>query len=94
MNEYDFGATVTLRSDFKVANVLTDPTTVALSVTDPSGDVSNYTYAGTTITKDAVGQYSKAIVCSEAGEWVYTFTGTGTCAAVGTTRFAIRRAGA
>jgi len=77
-----------------VSNALTDPTTIALAVTDPSGGVANYTYAGATVTKDAMGEYSKAIVCSESGEWVYTWTGTGAVAAVGTKRFAIRRAGA
>jgi len=94
LNEYDYGDTVTLRCDFKVDNALADPTTIALAVADPSGDVSNYTYAGATVTRDALGQFSKAIICSESGEWVYTWTGTGAVAAVGTKRFAIRRAGA
>lgn len=94
MNDYDNGDTVTLRCDFKVGTTLTDPTTVDLTVTDPSGDVSNYSYASATVTKDAVGQYSKAIVCSEAGEWVQRWTGSGACAAVGVKRFAVRRAGA
>lgn len=94
MNEYDFGDTVTLRVEFKVSDVLTDPTTVGLTVTDPSGDSTPFTYAGGTITKDSTGKFSKSLACSEAGEWVYTFTGTGAVAAVGTGRFAIRRAGA
>lgn len=94
MNEYDYGDTVTMRVDFKVSDILTDPTTVSLTVTDPSGDATTYTYDGATVTKDAIGEYSKALACSESGEWTYTWTGTGTCAAVGTKRFAIRRAGA
>ena len=94
MNEYDYGDTVTLRATFKVDSVLTDPTTVSLSVTDPSGDATVYTYAGTTVTKDSTGVFSKALACSEAGEWVAVWTGTGDCAAVGTRRFAIRRSGA
>lgn len=94
MNEYDYGDTVTMRVDFKVSDVLTDPTTVSLTVTDPSGDATTYTYAGATVTKDGTGEYSKALACSESGEWIYTWTGTGACAAVGTSRFAIRRSGA
>ena len=94
MNEYNYGATVTLRCDFKVNDVLTDPTTATLTVTTPSGVSTSYTYAAATVTKDAVGQYSKALASSEPGEWVYTFTGTGTCAAVGTGRFSLRRFGA
>lgn len=83
-----------MRAAFKVDSVLTDPTTVALSVTDPSGDVTSYTYAGATITKDSTGNYSKSLACSEAGEWIATWTGTGAVAAVGTRRFAVRRSGA
>lgn len=94
MNEYDLGATVTMRGAFKVDSVLTDPTTVTLTVVDPSGDSTAYTYAGGTVTKDSTGNYSKALACSEAGEWIYTFTGTGAVATVGVNRFAIRRAGA
>lgn len=94
MNEYDNGDTVTMRVDFKVSDILTDPTTVTLTVTDPSGDVTAYTYAAAEVTKDGTGEYSKALACSESGEWTYTWTGTGTVAAVGTKRFAIRRAGA
>lgn len=94
MNEYDFGGTVTLRGTFKVDSVLTDPTTITLTVTDPSGDETEYTYAEAEVTKDSTGIYSKALACSEVGEWAYTWTGTGDVAAVGTKRFAIRRAGA
>lgn len=94
MNEYDYGATVHVACDFKVDDTLTDPTTITLQTTDPSGDTASYTHALGTVTKDATGQYSKEITCSESGEWVYTWTGTGTVAAVGTKRFSIRRSGA
>jgi hypothetical protein len=94
MNEYDYGDTVTMRVDFKVDDTLTDPTTVTLTVTDPSGDATSYTYSGAEVTKDATGEYSKALACSESGEWTYRWTGTGAVAAVGTKRFAIRRQGA
>lgn len=93
LNEYNIGDTVTLRSDFKAGTELTDPSAVALTVTDPSGIVGNYTYAGGTIDKDAVGQYSKGVLATEAGEWIYLFVGTGAVAASGTRRFAVRRAG-
>ena len=94
MNEYDINDTVTVRATFTVDDVNTDPTTISLAVTDPSGNVANYTYAGGTVTKDSTGVYSKGIVVDEAGEWVYTFTGTGTVVASGSLRFAVRRAGA
>lgn len=94
MNEYDINDTVTVRAAFTVSDVATDPTTISLAVTDPSGNVGNYTYAGGTVTKDSTGNYSKGIVTDEAGEWIYTWTGTGTVAASGSQRFAVRRAGA
>lgn len=94
MTEFDIGDTVTLRVDFKVSNTLTDPTTISLSVTDPSGNTDTYTYAGATVTRDGTGEYSKAITADEAGEWRATWTGTGACAASSTKRFAVRRAGA
>ncbi len=94
MNEYDIGDTVTVRATFTVDSTNTDPTTVTLAVTDPSGNVDTYTYAASQITKDATGKYSKGISVDEPGEWIYTFTGTGTATAVGTKRFAVRRSGA
>jgi len=94
MPEFDINDTVTLRVDFKVGDVLTDPTTIALSVTDPSGNVDAYTYALSQVTRDATGKYSKALTADEAGEWATTWTGTGACAASSTRRFAVRRAGA
>lgn len=94
MNEYDISATVTMRCNFKVDTALTDPTTISLTVTDSAGTATTYTYAGATVTKDAVGQYSKGLVVTLAGEWIYTFAGTGAVAASGTKRFAVRRSGA
>lgn len=94
MTEFDIGDTVTLRVDFKVSGVLTDPTTITLSVADPSGNIDNYTYAGATVTRESTGAYLKSITGDEAGEWSATWTGTGACAASATRRFAVRRAGA
>lgn len=94
MNEYDINDTVTVKATFTVGGVETDPGTIALAVTDPAGTVSNYSYAGATVTKDAVGIYSKGIVVTLSGEWIATWTGTGAVVAAGTRRFAVRRSGA
>lgn len=91
--EFDLNDTVTLRASFKVGTTLTDPTTVALSVTDPSGTVTPYSYPAA-VTRDGLGAYSKALAASAAGEWIATWTGTGECAASSTSRFVVRRAGA
>lgn len=94
MTEFDIGDTVTLRVTFRANEVATDPTTIALTVTDPTGTVTPYTYALSQVTRDDTGEYSKSISASSAGEWSATWTGTGACAASATKRFAIRRAGA
>lgn len=94
MEEYDIGDTKTLTVNFKVGSTLTDPTTVALSVTDPSGNTDTYTYAGGAITRSSTGVFTKDITVDESGEWIATYTGTGACAASATRRFAVRRSGA
>lgn len=76
------GDALQLKCTFTVSAVNTDPTTVTLEVKDPSGNTDTYTYAGSTITKDAVGVYSKTISFDEAGWWTYEWTGTGTVAVV------------
>jgi len=66
----------TLSNTFKVNSVPTDPTTVSLTITTPSGTVTTYTYAAAQITKTSTGVYTKDIACSEDGEWQYVWTGT------------------
>lgn len=94
LNEYDFGQTVKVSGQFKVDDVLTDPTTITLTVITPAGVSTDYTYAAAQVTKDATGVYSKSVVGNEVGEWIYKWTGTGAVAAVGQARFAVRRANA
>lgn len=67
----------TLTNTFtNVSGVDTDPGTVQLVVVDPTSVSTTYTYpAG--ITKVATGQYTKDIVCSVAGTWLYEWSATG-----------------
>lgn len=67
----------TLTNAFQVLSVNTDPTTVSLAVTDPTGTTTPYTYPAT-ITKTSVGIYTKDIPCTLAGQWTAVWTGTGT----------------
>ena len=59
----------TLTNTFAVSGVATDPTTVTLAITDPTGTTTTYTYAAAEITKDSTGVYHKDITCSSAGVW-------------------------
>ena len=66
----------TLTNTFSVLGVNTDPTAVSLTVTDPTGAATTYTFALAEITKTATGVYTKDISCTIAGEWQAVWTGT------------------
>lgn len=68
----------TVTNTFEVSDVATDPTTVSLVITDPSGTATTYTYALAEITRDSTGVYHKDIPCTAAGTWQYVWIGTGT----------------
>jgi hypothetical protein len=68
----------TIRNVFKVDGVATDPSTISLTITDPTGAATTYTYGAAQITRNSAGDYQKDIACSTAGTWTYQWTGTGT----------------
>lgn len=72
----------TLSTTFSVDDTPTDPTTVSLVVTDPTGDATTYTYAAAEITRTSAGVYTKDIPCAAAGVWSYVWVGTGTASDV------------
>ena len=78
--KYTAGATVRMAVNVQVDDVDTDPTTLTLYVTDPSGTATSYTYAGEGITKDSVGDYHKDLTVTTVGKWWYGFKGTGDAA--------------
>ncbi len=73
---------VRLTNTFTVADVATDPTTVTLAVTSPSGSTTSYTFDAAEITKVSTGVYRRDVACTEAGIWRDTWTGTGTASDV------------
>lgn len=66
---------------FTVSGVATDPTTVELSVQNPAGTVTTYTYASTSVTKSATGAYYKNVTLDSEGTWYWRWKGTGTATA-------------
>lgn len=72
----------TLTNVFAVDGTPTDPTTVSLAVTDPTGAPTTYTYAAGDITKTATGTFRIDVATPTAGEWQYVWTGTGTASDV------------
>lgn len=67
----------TIRNVFKVDGVATDPTTISLTITDPTGTATTYTFALGQITRNGTGDYQKDIACTVDGTWTYEWTGTG-----------------
>jgi hypothetical protein len=67
----------TLSNTFSVSDVATDPSTVVLVITDPTGTATTYQYSLGEITKAGTGVYTKDIACTTAGTWQYVWIGTG-----------------
>jgi hypothetical protein len=86
-NSYNFDTAVTVECTFSVSSTNTDPTTVTLEITDPSGNTD--TYSSSDLTNSAVGVYSKSITPDEAGLWKYRFVGTGTVVAANLFKFKV-----
>lgn len=63
----------TLTNVFKVSGTPTDPTTVTLTVTDPTG-----TQTTPTPTHPSTGTYTASVACILDGLWSYKWEGTGT----------------
>jgi len=80
-NAYNPGQPVRISVAFTVAGAATDPTTISLTVKDPAGVKTTYTYAGATVAKDGVGAYHVDVTPAVSGIWYYGWTSTGIAAA-------------
>lgn len=54
-----------------------DPTTIAMTVIDPAGTSSTYTYALGQVTKVSTGVYRKTVACPITGRWRANIVGGG-----------------
>lgn len=68
----------TLTNTFSVSGTPTDPTTITLTVTNPAGTSTDYTYALGEVTRSGAGVYTMDVSCTTAGEWQYQWVATGT----------------
>ncbi len=91
VNTYVPNNLVRLSCAFTVGPTATDPTTVSLTVKDPLGARTTYTYAGATITKDSTGNYHRDFIAVAPGPWNYAWDGTGACEAASEGEFRISR---
>lgn len=67
----------TLTNTFDVDGTPTDPTSVTLTITDPSGNVTT-----PSVTHSGTGVYTCDVACTADGVWLYKWTGTGTASDV------------
>lgn len=81
MASYHVGDYVRLRVTFYVSDIPTDPTTVSLSVMQPDGVTTTYTYAAGQITRQSAGVYYRDIALAGEGWWQYRWVGAGAVAA-------------
>lgn len=75
------GATRRLSTTFAVGGVATDPTSVTLTVTDPAGTATVYTYSDT-VSKAGTGEFYKDLEFASSGIWAWRWEGTGSAAQV------------
>lgn len=59
----------------------TDPSTVTCSTKSPTGTVVTRVYGSSLIARNGAGAYHLDLVLTEAGTWIYRWTGTGVCTA-------------
>ena len=72
----------TVSNVFDVNNIPTDPTSVSLIVTDPTGTATTYTYNPGSVTRTGTGAYQQLVPTTIAGVWSYEWIGTGTASDV------------
>lgn len=88
---YDVGDVVRSTATFKVAGVLTDPTTVTFKYKSPSGTIVTKTYALSEVTKDSTGIYHYDFTVDAAGTWFYRWISTGTAAGASEVQIQVRK---
>jgi len=75
---YDVGDVATLDFTVELDEVLTDPTTITLTITDPDGGVTTKSLAD--VTRVSAGVYTYDQPVTIVGDWRYTWLTTGTVA--------------
>lgn len=89
MASYASGSQIRLSAAFTVSGVATDPTTVSLTVKDPTGTETIYTYAAAQIVKDSTGNYHYDLTASTTGAYYYGFSASGTVVAASQGHFTV-----
>lgn len=71
-NQYLIGNATVITTTITVGGVLTDTNTLTLTVEQPDGTITTYTYGvGTFITRVSTGVYKATVALEQAGYWKY-----------------------
>ncbi len=91
------GDNMRARATFKnnaVPPVVTDPTTVTVTINGPGTNVVTYTYGvGIQVVKESTGIYRVDFVAVVAGRWWIEWDGTGNVTASGSLNFLVNQGG-
>ena len=84
------GQTIRLSAQDTVSSTPTDPSSITVSVTDPSLTTTVYTTTtAPAIVRDGVGQYHLDLMPSLTGSYTFVWTASGTGAAMGSGTFSV-----
>ena len=87
-DQWDVGEVATLRIEaLNSSGNLANPTSLDLTVTDPSGNVTSVAIGG--LTAVSTGVYTYALTVDEAGIWTYQWVAAGNGVAFTTTEYVI-----
>lgn len=91
MNTYDLGDRVVVEGSFTVNDIAADPTATTLTVHEPDGTETVYTYGvGATVVRDSAGEFHANLDPDLVGLWQYRWVGTGAAAAASRNEFRVR----
>lgn len=75
----EIGTELRFRATFRdIDDDLSDPTTIQLTVEDPAGNATDYTYGGAQVQKESLGVFYYDLTVTLAGRWLYRWLSTGT----------------
>jgi hypothetical protein len=83
MSQYEIDTTIELQGVFinSLTGVYIDPTTVKVSVLDPTGSQVTQNWPGGTVTRDSLGHFHALVTPAISGNWTYKWQGTGAATA-------------
>jgi hypothetical protein len=95
MQTFKFGQRARFSVTFTdlIAGAVSDPTTVALKLRDPSGTETVYTLAGAQVIRASAGMYYFDVTLGVRGEWLARWVGSGSLVAVDELKFRVEASG-